>query len=278
MNKKISTLMAGGFLLTSVFASAQLVLNEPDKVLKIADKVEDDGTYLVIQSKDDKLSKDDRILSVVADDEGNLTYKAYTLSALDGDLEIEKANVLWTINKVDVGVGVVKTPYYTLKNAEANIFLSHNSSMQVIGSETALDGADTEGPKDVYSYFMTATEEANAKAIAQGGYLYSKQESFQLQVGGTNSTKVVLGTQNDDCKLYFCVYAETTADIAKMNDTMGGEGFALTFDGDDETYETFTLKDRNLKAFEVINPIAIGSILIKKFLQVLIWQQHILIL
>ena len=259
MNKKISTLMAGGFLLTSVFASAQLVLNEPDKVLKIADKVEDDGTYLVIQSKDDKLSTDDRILSVVADDEGNLTYKAYTLGALDGDLEIEKANVLWTIDKVDVGAGVVKTPYYTLKNAEANIFLSHNSSMQVIGSETALDGADTEGPKDVYSYFMTATKEANAKAIAQGGYLYSKHDKYQLQVGGTNGAKVVLGTQNDDCKLYFCVYAETTADIAKMNDTMGGEGFALTFDGDDETYETFTLKDRNLKAFKVINPIAIGS-------------------
>ena len=259
MNKKISTLMAGGFLLTSVFASAQLVLNEPDKVLKIADKVEAGESYLVIQSEDSKLDGDDRILSVVADDEGNLTYKAYTLGALDGDLEIEKANVLWTIGKEDVGTGVVKTPYYTLKNAEANIFLSHNSSMQVIGSETALDGADTEGPKDVYSYFMTATEEANAKAIAQGGYLYSKQESFQLQVGGTNSTKVVLGTQNDDCKLYFCVYAETTADIAKMNDTMGGEGFALTFEGDDKAYETFTLKDRNLKAFEVVKSIPMGK-------------------
>ena len=244
--------------MTSVFASAQLVLNEPDKVLKIADKVEDDGTYLVIQSKDDKLSKDDRILSVVADDEENLTYKAYTLGALDGDLEIEEANVLWTIDKVDVGAGVVKTPYYTLKNAEANIFLSHNSSMQVIGSETALDGADTEGPKDVYSYFMTATKEANAKAIAQGGYLYSKQAKYQLQVGGTNSAKVVLGTQNDDCKLYFCVYAETTADIAKMNDTMGGEGFALTFDGDDE-YENNILKDLNLKAFEVVKSIPMGK-------------------
>ncbi len=260
MNKKISTLMAGGFLLTSVFASAQLTLKPAD--LKIAEEV-GSGPYLVVQSADDKIDENDRVLSVVADKDGNLTYKAYKVSSFDGTtVDLEEANVLWTVGKEDMGLGAAKTSYYTLKNTEANVFLSHDGSMNLIktvaDSKTALDGADAEGTKDVYSYFMTATTSTNAKAIAQGGYLYTKQSSYQLLLGNLSSSEVSLGTQNTGAKLYFCVYAETKADIADLNDVMGGEGFALTFEGDDE-YENNILKDLNLKAFEVKTPITMGA-------------------
>ena len=254
MNKKISTLMAGGFLLTSVFASAQLVLNEPDKVLKIADKVEAGESYLVIQSADGELDENDRILSVVADKDGKLTYKAYKLSSYDGKKDetkdLEKANLLWT----KVGLGT-QTPYYTLNNGEADVYLSFRVDKSLIktveDSKKALNGVDGDKAKDVYSYFMTGLTPNVAGAIAQGSYLYSENGKYQAhQLQFQDGAEVALDGQDDAAKLYFCVYAETTADIAKMNDTMGGEGFALTFDGDDETYETFTLKDRNLKAFE----------------------------
>ena len=82
MNKKFSTLMAG-FLLTSAFASAQVTLDPAN--LKIAEKVEPGKEYLVIQSADNKIDGEDRVLSVVADEEGNLTYKAYKLSSYDGE-------------------------------------------------------------------------------------------------------------------------------------------------------------------------------------------------
>ena len=59
MNKKFSTLMAG-FLLTSAFASAQVTLDPAN--LKIAEKVEPGKEYLVIQSADNKIDGEDRVL------------------------------------------------------------------------------------------------------------------------------------------------------------------------------------------------------------------------
>ena len=266
MNKKISTLMAGGFLLTSVFASAQLVLNEPDKVLKIADKVEDGESYLVIQSADNKLDGNDRILSVVADKDGKLTYKAYKLSSYDGEMDetkdLEKANLLWTLKESKVGLGT-QTPYYTLNNGEAGVYLSFRVDKSLIktveDSKKALNGVDGDKTKDVYSYFMTGLTPDAAGTIAQGSYLYSENGKYQAhQLQFQDGAEVALDGQDDAAKLYFCVYAETTADIEDLNDTMGGEGFALTFDGDDE-YENNILKDLNLKAFEVTSPITMGA-------------------
>ena len=162
MNKKISTLMAGGFLLTSVFASAQLVLNKPADVLKIADKVEAGKSYLVVQSKDDKLDPADRILSVVADDKGNLSYTAYQLGSFDGvqkeTKDLEKANLMWTVGESKIGLGT-QIPYYTLSNGEAGIYLSFTVNKRLIltveDSKKALNGVDGDKTKDVYSYFIT---------------------------------------------------------------------------------------------------------------------------
>ena len=266
MNKKISTLMAGGFLLTSVFASAQLVLNEPDGVLKIADKVEAGKSYLVIQSEDSKLDGNDRILSVVADDKGNLSYKAYQLASFDGiqneTKNLEKANLMWTVGESKIGLGI-QTPYYTLSNGEAGIYLSFKADktpiLTVADSKKALNGVDGDKVKDVRSYFLAGgTEPQNATSISQGCYLYSENGVYQAHQLQFKDGGVVLSSQDNDAKLYFCVYAEQTADIADLNDVMGGEGFALTFDGDDE-YENNILKDLNLKAFEVKTPITMGA-------------------
>jgi len=267
MNKKFSTLMAG-FLLTSAFASAQVTLDPAN--LKIAEKVEPGKEYLVIQSADNKIDGEDRVLSVVADEEGNLTYKAYKLNSYDGEktetATSEKSNLLWVLGEAKIGLGTTKS-YYTLKNSEAGSYLSFDKSKNLIktvaDSKDALNGVGTDGKaKNVYSYFINAVTADKSSILKQGDYLYSENgvySAHQLQFG--SKALVSLNGQDDDAKLYFCVYNTIEADlddIIEMNKTMGGEGFNLNFTNDKlKDCEENVIYEQKFKAFYVKNELEV---------------------
>ena len=114
MNKKFSTLMAGGFLLTSVFASAQVTPatlgGQELKEVEFSGDVTK-GTYFIVQESDgnNELSAGDQILSVTKSGDV-LTYSApyFQYATLD------ESAYLWTLEVTQDG-NVSPKYFYALK-------------------------------------------------------------------------------------------------------------------------------------------------------------------
>ena len=247
MNKKFSTLMAG-FLLTSAFASAQILPNNLEQATFENDKVTS-GEYIILRDlRNDGISNDDLALTATLNG-STLSTKAEALSAA------KLANAVWKFTvKEETNAAGTKSYTYTLQNkttgkyltfgldgtlttdaskaGKAEIGTEYSSIFAAVGNKT---DANVEFKNDGSGIlYLKGVDVANALALAQMGNV--------VKVDGTGTT------------LILCKYtAEQKADISKMNDTMGGEGFNLTSAGDKFEGNIFKNGDEylNLKAFEV---------------------------
>ena len=263
MNKKISTLMAGGLLLTSVFASAQDVTSDFWEKLKLASEVKSGNNYFVLQDKDGdgEISKADQILSVTVADKV-VTYRA---NNFDNLIDSKESDFTWTLTEKTDG-DISKEYYYSLSNPATGVYLTFDisdaSDVKVIGnSDNSVSSFDWE--KHLTSYFISApTSAANKIANKATWYIYTNV-SFNnaltfdhtdavVKAGVTVDNVIDATTTPDGTKILLCEYAdEQLADIAAMNDKMGGNGFNLTFEDAEDYGDNNFFKDLNLKAFEV---------------------------
>lgn len=248
MNKKFSTLMAG-FLLTSAFASAQILPNNLEPVTFENDKVTS-GEYIILRDlTNDGISNDD--LALTATLNGSvLTTKAEALSAA------KLADAVWKFTvKEETNAAGTKSYTYTLQNKTTGKYLTFdlNGNLTTNASKAGKAEVGTE-----YSSIFAAvdgTTAANVEFKNDGnGILYLKGVTVAnaLALAQTNN---VVKVDETGTALILCKYtAEQNADIAKMNDTMGGEGFNLTSAGDKFEGNIFKNGDEylNLKAFEVV--------------------------
>ena len=238
MNKKFSTLMAG-FLLTSAFSSAQISLSV-DQLKKVEDDktIQAGGTFFIIESSDDDLDANDQIFAATLGADGKVQYSSYAFSTYANNQNSTKENLLWNLGVKETtdGLGGTSSYYYTLQNVKTESYLSVDgkSPLEVIKDvvEAPLHGKKADGTAtDVYSYFATTFDDGTNK-ITQGAALYSQSEnntSNRLQATQSGDDIVVNGDPSSTKKLLFCVYKTQEADIKLLNQTMGGEGFALTF-------------------------------------------------
>ena len=255
MNKKFSTLMAG-FLLTSAFASAATPFHLSNKLKKV-DEVKPGSSYFIVLDNDNnqKIDDKDQILSVVKNGSA-LDYKAYYVDIVFGKpgagsysvggAPEKEANLLWKLG-MDKQTVPSTAYYYSLYNAEVESYLSFDVSHNLLLS--ASDEILNDAAKG-YSYFMTELSSATTE-VGNGSrfYLYNPNTtSHQLQ--GNNTADVVLSGSNTQ-SLLFCVYDEVSADIEKMNKTIGGEGFVLNYKDFDKV-ESNVLYEQKVKAFDVI--------------------------
>ena len=257
MNKKISTLMAGGFLLTSVFASAAPFQLEGDLVPVTPDATKGvvAGTYLVVldNNDDQKVDDTDQILSVVLVN-GKLVYKAYTVGNVKagnyqaGGAPEKKENLLWDLKCLTQAPTTAY--FYSLYNSEVESYLSFSANHDLLDtpSKEILNSADKG-----YSYFVTDNNETGTDVVTNGSRFYlSVKDARNNQLQADGNANVLLNGLTGQT-LLFCEYGVVTADIDDiklMNKTMAGEGFNLTFTGLDK-HETNVIYNQKFKAFEV---------------------------
>ena len=247
MNKKISTLMAGGLLLTSVFASAKIDINNLDKAAKV-----ENGDYIIVRdlpsnvpnTKAGELDDTDLVLQAQLDADGKvLTHSTKPLSAAKLD------SAVWVLTVNEGTYMGNKTITYTLKNKTTGTYLTfeENGSITTDASKATKGEVSTERSA-VFAGVGGETEAGTP--FTNGGILYAKgtegANALRLLMNGT----VELGNTDGGINITLYKYtAEQKADIAKMNDTMGGNGFNLSSAAND--YEGNIFKNLNLKAFEI---------------------------
>ena len=266
MNKKFSTLMAG-FLLTSAFSSAQISLSV-DQLKKVEDDktIQAGGTFFIIESSDDDLDANDQIFAATLGADGKVQYSSYAFSTYANNQNSTKENLLWNLGVKETtdGLGGTSSYYYTLQNVKTESYLSVDgkSPLEVIKDvvEAPLHGKKADGTAtDVYSYFATTFDDGTNK-ITQGAALYSQSEnntSNRLQATQSGDDIVVNGDPSSTKKLLFCVYKTQEADIKLLNQTMGGEGFALTFNKIKDYEENVFATTPKFKAFKVMSALKV---------------------
>ena len=273
MNKKFSTLMAG-FLLTSAFASAQFSIDP--SALKQAGAVDKDKKYFVIQDKDGDgaISAADQLLSVTKDGK-DLTYAANNFANIgtSGDKR-EVGNFVWTLKETTDGT-VNPVKFYSLLNEAEGVYLTFDISdanaVKVIdNSDNSTAGYNKD--KSLVGWFMAAASAGNtALTQNQTWHIYPAGKAFNNALVFNNiDASVDAGASVDNgastssatgTKIILCVYKdEQKADIKKMNDTMGGNGFNLALTADKDKYKANNFfEELNLKALDVTSDIALAT-------------------
>ena len=217
----------------------------------------------MLQDKDGdgEISKADQILSVTVADKV-VTYRA---NNFDNLIDSKESDFTWTLTEKTDG-DISKEYYYSLSNPATGVYLTFDisdaSDVKVIGnSDNSVSSFDWE--KHLTSYFISApTSAANKIANKATWYIYTNV-SFNnaltfdhtdavVKAGVTVDNVIDATTTPDGTKILLCEYAdEQLADIAAMNDKMGGNGFNLTFEDAEDYGDNNFFKDLNLKAFEV---------------------------
>ena len=273
MNKKFSTLMAG-FLLTSAFASAQFSIDP--SALKQAGAVDKDKKYFVIQDKDGDgaISAADQLLSVTKDGK-DLTYAANNFANIgtSGDKR-EVGNFVWTLKETTDGT-VNPVKFYSLLNEAEGVYLTFDISdanaVKVIdNSDNSTAGYNKD--KSLVGWFMAAASAGNtALTQKQTWHIYPAGKAFNNALVFNNiDASVDAGASVDNgastssatgTKIILCVYKdEQKADIKKMNDTMGGNGFNLALTADADKYKANNFfEELNLKALEVASDLSLAT-------------------
>lgn len=265
MNMKFSTLMAG-FLLTSAFASAQFTV-QPNKLDK-AGGVEKDKKYFVLQDKDGdgQISAADQLLSVIKDGK-DLTYATNNFANIGGSGDKrEVGNFVWTLKETTDGT-VNPVKFYSLYNEAEGVYLtfdiSNAADVKVIdNSDNSTAGYNKDNA--LVGWLMAAATAGNTSlAQNQSWFIYNADKAFNnalvfdhIDAGVGAGVSVDASTAGDGTKIFLCVYKdEQLADIDKMNDTMGGNGFNLALTKDADKYKANNFfEELNLKALEVASP------------------------
>ena len=263
-----------GFLLTSAFASAQFTI-QPNE-LKKAGEVVKDKPYFVLQDKDGdgKISAADQLLSVVKNGK-DLTYQANNFGNIGtlGDKR-EVGNFVWTLKETTDGT-VNPVKFYSLLNEAENVYLtfdiSNSASVAVIdNSDNSIAGYNKD--KSLVGWLMAAASTGNTPlAQDQTWFIYNAGKAFnnalvfdhiaagvQAGVSVDNGASVL---SPNGTKIILCVYKdEQKADIKKMNDTMGGNGFNLALTANADKYKANNFfEELNLKALEVASDISLAT-------------------
>ena len=280
MNKKISTLMAGGLLLTSVFASAKVELTPSQlKPVDVA-TLQKGGTFYIVESADGVIDgTNDYVYASVLDGE-KVVYYALPFSSFskEADNAFEWSNVKWVLgvdsltSGASAGTAGTKGYYHSLKNVGTNSYITGTAGKDAktaptlidkimktpVYNGTTLEGGNVDGAiTGMYSYFTFSNDNPWENKVSQGAkfYLYYDDCGYNvLQRTNTNNLGFG-GSQGHD--LYFCVLDKTVADledIDNMNQTVAGEGFGLTFSGIDKYEANPFATTKKFKALVVEEP------------------------
>ena len=237
MNKKFSTLMAG-FLLTSAFASAKIDVTSLEKAT-FDKNAATAGKYVIVHDADGTLDVNDLVLEATLTNT-TLTHSAKTLN------QATLKNAVWSLEVKEEGVtGGVKYYSYALKNVTTGKYLTFAKTGDIIKDASKAGKAEVGAENS--SYFKAEGSAAPSTTSFSGNgilYLLGANTANGLNLTTTNVT-LSTGTA---VTLYKYV-EEQEANIAKMNEVMGGEGFNLTSKAD--AFEGNIFKGLNLKAFEV---------------------------
>ncbi len=274
MNKKFSTLMMMGMLVAiPSFAGAQTEFKLNDKVLKAvdfetaADKSNTFSNVLVIRDVDDdgKISASDLIFTAVANQEGEITYKAVPFK--NGVLKLDdEAQALWSFSEQNIKLPgtTIDAWFYSLKNNNTGVFLTGNfTNTNPPSIVNDVDGSLTSAKVDLtgkLSSFFTTKWNDNSTRIS------ASSSNLILYKDGTNISLVdnalclkmdgsVVFSTNSGLKLdiILATAEPRTVDVVdELNDVKGGQGFQFSFPGKSEgSVLNNIFEDQNLRAFRV---------------------------
>jgi hypothetical protein len=260
MNKKISTLLTAGLLVTSAlcgsaWAQTPLTINgiELETVANPAAKATwKSGPYFVIADVDDSgtATASDVLLKVVASQDGKtLTYSGVTLSAGDQSLDLEETAWNFLEYPQKDALGKDDGYLYSLQNIGTAKLLTFDNTNALI-TEASKSSHDAE--KNQFARFAVDASDSYDSQFNQKDNLYlytSKASGNPLQIGSVVSLNVS-GSKIILCKLK--TKTLTNDEVAALNDVMGGEGFNLDFKADNKySWKNDNLSKVNLKAFYV---------------------------
>ena len=237
MNKKFSTLMAG-FLLTSAFASAKIDVTSLEKAT-FDKNAATAGKYVIVHDADGTLDANDLVLEATLNNT-TLTHSAKTLN------QATLKNAVWILEVKEEPVnGGAKYYSYALKNVTTGKYLTFAKSGAIITDASKAGKAEVGTTNSSY-FKATTSADPSTTAFAGSGILYLLGATT---ANGLNLTTTGVTLNNGTAVTLYKYVEEQKADIAKMNDVMGGEGFNLTSKAD--AFEGNIFKGLNLKAFDV---------------------------
>lgn len=260
MNKRISTLLTAGLLVTSAlcgsaWAQTPLTINgiELETVADPAAKATwKSGPYFVIADVDNSgtATASDVLLKVVASQDGkNLTYSGVTLSSGDQSLDLEETAWNFLEYPQKDALGKDDGYLYSLQNIGTAKLLTFDNTNALI-TEASKSSHDAE--KNQFARFAVDASDSYDSQFNQKYNLYlytSKASGNPLQIGSVVSLNVS-GSRIILCKLK--TKTLTNDEVAALNDVMGGEGFNLDFKADNKySWKNDNLSKVNLKAFYV---------------------------
>lgn len=260
MNKKISTLLTAGLLVTSAlcgsaWAQTPLTINgiELETVANPAAKATwKSGPYFVIADVDNSgtATASDVLLKVVASQDGkNLTYSGVTLSSGDQSLDLEETAWNFLEYPQKDALGKDDGYLYSLQNIGTAKLLTFDNTNALI-TEASKSSHDAE--KNQFARFAVDASDSYDSQFNQKDNLClytSKASGNPLQIGSVVSLNVS-GSRIILCKLK--TKTLTNDEVAALNDVMGGEGFNLDFKADNKySWKNDNLSKVNLKAFYV---------------------------
>ena len=260
MNKRISTLLTAGLLVTSAlcgsaWAQTPLTINgiELETVADPAAKATwKSGPYFVIADVDNSgtATASDVLLKVVASQDGkNLTYSGVTLSSGDQSLDLEETAWNFLEYPQKDALGKDDGYLYSLQNIGTAKLLTFDNTNALI-TEASKSSHDAE--KNQFARFAVDASDSYDSQFNQKDNLYlytSKAFGNPLQIGSVVSLNVS-GSRIILCKLK--TKTLTNDEVAALNDVMGGEGFNLDFKADNKySWKNDNLSKVNLKAFYV---------------------------
>ena len=249
MNKKISTLMMAGMLVTgSSFVSdlnAQVKLN--DKELELVDFTNDpnksnSGDFFVIRdcgTKAGEIDNGDLVFWATAENDGTITYKAKKIEGNSVRFTNEDA-AIWSFEENPLLGGW----YYSLKSKATGVYLTGELESGTTNVKVITTKADSytspkldEGKKS--SYFTVQTGYlADERISAENNvlYLYLKEGAAQngFRINGENKD-AEFGVVNNTFGILLAQFKEREVSVVdELNDMQGGKGFQfkVNIDGD----------------------------------------------
>ena len=264
MNKRISTLLVTALVAGGLSANAQNTPT-PVKINGITLQTVDapvgnaswSGQYFVIADLDGSgdATASDVLLKVVASADGKtLTYSGQTLSANTTISNLDQ--VVWNVGEEPMKDpnGKVVGYIYTLANRGTGTYLTTDKDLKII---TDASKSSHDISKGQYARFSTMDGNKYKERFDQKKklYLYKKDNTTIPNGLAIESSSVSIG--NSPTSLILCrleTKTLTAAEVAKLNDVKGGEGFDLKFNaGNEKPWKEGNniLADQKLKAFNV---------------------------
>ena len=240
MNKKFSTLMMAGMLVTgSSFVSdlnAQVKLN--DKELELVDFTNDpnksnSGDFFVIRdcgTKAGEIDNGDLVFWATAENDGTITYKAKKIEGNSVRFTNEDA-AIWSFEENPLLGGW----YYSLKSKATGVYLTGELESGTTNVKVITTKADSytspkldEGKKS--SYFTVQVRYlADERISAENNvlYLYLKEGAAQngFRINGENKD-AEFGVVNNTFGILLAQFKEREVSVVdELNDMQGGKGF-----------------------------------------------------